>query len=89
MQTATLKIEGIRFETLAALGEKASDLGKSLEDYARELLEDNVEFGEMKSDVTLAPFRRQVEESGITDEELDELFTEARHDYQSERQERA
>ena len=55
----------------------------------RELLEDNVEFGEMKSDVTLAPFRREVEESGITDEELDKLFTEARRDYHSERQERA
>lgn len=87
VQTRTLQITGLRFETLAALGEKASDLGKSVEDYVRELLEDNVEFGEMKSDATLAPFRQQVAESGITDEELDELFVEARHDYHRERQE--
>lgn len=89
MQTATLEIKGIRFETLTALGEKASDLGKSIEDYVRELIEDDLEFGVMKSDVTLAPFRRQVEESGITDEELDKLFMDSRRDYHSERQERA
>jgi hypothetical protein len=54
----------------------------------REPIEDEVVLVEMKSDISLAPFRRQVEESGITDEELDELFMEARRDYWREPSER-
>ncbi len=38
-------------------------------------------------DEILAPFRREVAESGITDEELDALFSRARRDYARENQE--
>lgn len=39
---------------------------------------------EQTFDEILAPIRREVEESGITDEELDELFMQARRDYYRE-----
>lgn len=38
-------------------------------------------------DEILAPFRKEVAESGITDEELDALFMQARRDYAHENQE--
>lgn len=38
-------------------------------------------------DEILAPFRKEVAESGITDEELDALFMQARRDYARESQE--
>ena len=39
-------------------------------------------------DEILAPFRREVEESGITDDELDELFNEARKEVFKAKKER-
>ena len=38
-------------------------------------------------DEILAPFRKEVAESGIGDEELDELFLKARRDYARENEE--
>ncbi|MGH9842330.1 MAG: hypothetical protein ACREEM_26580 [Blastocatellia bacterium] len=38
-------------------------------------------------DEILAPFRKEVAESGITDKELDGLFMQARRDYARENQE--
>lgn len=38
-------------------------------------------------DEILAPFRKEVAESGVTDEELDALFMQARRDYARENQE--
>jgi hypothetical protein len=38
-------------------------------------------------DEILAPFRKEVADSGITDEELDALFMQARRDYARENQE--
>jgi hypothetical protein len=80
----TLEITGLRSETLKALEEKARKFGKTMEEYARGLIEEDVSSDEMTLDEALAPFRRQVEESGITDEELDELFMQARRDYYRE-----
>ena len=84
METATLEIKGLSLETLSALDEKAQAFGKSLEEYAREVIEDEAAASEPDSDVLLAPFRQQVAESGISDEELDELFMEARREYYHE-----
>lgn len=89
MQTATLEVKGLRFETLTALGEKARELGKSVEEYVRELIEDDLALSGSTFDEILAPIRKEVAESGITDEELDDLFLEARRDYWREQQERA
>ena len=73
------------------------DVGIALESKAKMSGRDSAEFVEdlvMKEvnrpslDEILAPFRRQVEESGITDEELDELFTEARKEVFKAKKER-
>jgi len=87
-QTMTLEITGLRSETLKALEEKARKFGKTMEEYARDLIEEDVSPREQTFDEILAPFRREVEESGITDEELDELFMQARRDYYREQTER-
>jgi phytoene/squalene synthetase len=84
----TLEITGLRSETLKALEEKARKFGKTMEEYARDLIEEDVSPREQTIDEILAPFRREVEESGITDEELDELFMQARRDYYREQMER-
>ena len=87
LQTGTLEITGLRVETLAALDAKARELGKTVEEYARELIEEEVAVPEMTIDEALAPFRRQVAESGITDEGLDELFMQARRECYREQKE--
>jgi len=81
VQTAILEIPGIRFETLKALDAKAQKFGKTVEEYTRDLIEQDVSSNEMTFDEILAPIRAEVEASGITDEELDELFMQARRDY--------
>lgn len=93
LQTGTIEITGLTFETLKALNDKARGSGKTAEQYARRLIEVGVSAAEtmlpeMTLDEAMAPFRRQVEESGITDDELDELFMEARRDYHRELKER-
>ncbi len=93
LQTGTLEITGLTFETLEALNDKARRSGKTAEQYARRLIEIGVSTAEtmlpeMTLDEAMAPFRRQIEESGITDEELDEMFLEARRDYHRELKER-
>ncbi|HMV87848.1 MAG TPA: hypothetical protein PLD20_30280 [Blastocatellia bacterium] len=88
-QTARLEITGIRFDTLSALTAKARAFGKTAEEYARELIEEDLHSGERTFDEILVPIRKEVEESGITDEELDELFMQARRQYYSEQQERS
>ncbi len=87
-QTTTLKITGVPIETLEALETNARASGMSVDEYACELIEKGLAAQEPTIDEILAPFRREVEESGITDEELDELFMEARRDYYREQSER-
>ncbi len=83
-QTATLKITGLLFETLQALDVKAQQSGKSVEEYARELIEEDVATPGPTFDEILAPIRQEVAESGITDDELDELFMQARRDWRAQ-----
>lgn len=88
VQTETLEIRGLGFETLRTLNEKAREAGKTVEDFARTLIEQALAPRELTFDEILAPIRKQVEESGITDDELDELFMEARRDFYREQKER-
>src|SRR2546430_17369964 len=69
----------------AALKSQATKEGKPLSDYLESLVEegsrrrDRIDLLAEKSfDEILAPFRRNVEQSGLSDEALDALFTEAR-----------
>jgi hypothetical protein len=75
---------------------QASKAGKPLADYVESLVEegsrrrDRIDLLAEKSfDEILAPFRRNVEESGLSDEALDALFTEARKEASRARKERA
>lgn len=69
----------------ASLKIKAAKEGLPLEDYVTSLVQegikrrDRIEFlAEKPFDEILAPFRRNVEDSGMVDEDLDDLFTRAR-----------
>ena len=72
-------------EVEEAVKSQANKEGKPLVDYVESLVEegsrrrDRIDLLAEKSfDEILAPFRRNVEESGLSDEALDALFTEAR-----------
>lgn len=69
--------------------------GRPLEDYVESLVEEGSKrrdrvalLAEKSFDEILAPFRRNVEESGISDEALDALFSEARKETARVRKER-
>ena len=64
---------------------QAAKEGLPLEDYVTALVQEGTKrrdridlLAEKPFDEILAPFRRNVEDSGISDEELDGLFTDAR-----------
>jgi plasmid stability protein len=59
------------------LSDRAARSGRDVESLARELLERGIN-SEPTLDEILAPFRRAVTESGVSDEELTALFEEAR-----------
>ncbi len=71
-------------ETEAKLKNRATALGYEVVDYVEKLIEEDSE--RIRSiDEIFAPLHKEVEESGITDDELDELFTQARRDYYTEK----
>ncbi len=72
-------------EVEQAVKSQATKEGKPLADYVESLVEegsrrrDRIDLLAEKSfDEILAPFRQSVEDSGMSDEALDSLFTEAR-----------
>jgi hypothetical protein len=79
----------------ASVKTQATKDGLPLEDYIRALIEEGTKrrdrinlLAEKSFDEILTPFRRNVEDSGLTDEELDGLFTGAREVYSRARKER-
>ncbi len=64
-------------ETERKLRERAAQSGRDLAEVAQELIEQSVRNGSTFAEI-LAPFRRQVTASGLSDSELDSLFEEAR-----------
>lgn len=80
----------------ASVKTQAAQEGLPLEDYVTSLVQEaamrrvRIDFLAEKSfDEILAPFRGNVEDSGIGDEELDSLFTTARKEASRVRKERA
>ena len=78
----------------SAKSQAAKD-GLPLEDYVESLVEEATRrrqridlLAEKSFDEILAPFRRNVEESGLGDEELEALFREARKEVSRARKER-
>lgn len=75
---------------------QAAKEGLPLEDYVMSLVEEGTKrrdridlLAEKPFNELLAPFRRNVEESGVSDEELDDLFAGARKEASRARKERA
>ena len=74
---------------------QAAKEGLPLEDYVTSLVQEGTKrrdridlLAEKPFDEILAPFRRNVEDSGISDEDLDGLFTGARKEASRDRKER-
>jgi hypothetical protein len=79
-----------------AVKSQATKEGKPLADYVESLVEEGSRrrdrinlLAEKSFDEILAPFRQSVEDSGISDEALDALFTEARKEASRARKEKA
>ena len=68
------------------LRERAQAIGEDVSSYAARLLEQALSTPSI--DELLAPFRRQVEESGMTDQQLDEFGEELRREVRQEQHER-
>ena len=69
-----------------ALEKRAQTSGRDSAEYVEDLVTKEVNTPSL--DEILAPFRREVEESGMTDDELDTLFTEARKEVFKAKKER-
>jgi hypothetical protein len=79
-----------------AVKTQAAKEGLPLEDYVKSLVQEAAQrrdridlLAEKSFDEILAPFRRNVEDSGMSDEQLDDLFTTARKEASRARKERA
>jgi hypothetical protein len=66
------------------LAERAARNGHDLADYVHLLIERDIQ-EPSAVDQALAPFRRQVEESGMTDDELGDFFEEVREEVWQEK----
>lgn len=88
MQSEPIQIKDLPTEKMHVLIEKARAAGTTPEEYARRLIEQGLGPTELTFDEILAPFRRQVKESGLADGELEAVFTEARKESLRERKEK-
>lgn len=80
----------------ASVKAQAAKDGLPLEDYVTSLVQEGAQrrdridlLAEKSFDEILAPIRRNFEDSGMSDEELDGLFTDARKEASRARRERA
>lgn len=73
-------------ETQRKLVERATRVGRDVESLACELIERSLN-SEPTLDDILAPFRRQVADSGMSESELTTLFEEARDEVYLDKQE--
>jgi hypothetical protein len=74
-------------DTEETLRERAKASGENIASYAARLLQEALSTPSV--DELLAPFRKQVEESGITDPQLDQLGEELRREVRQERARKA
>jgi hypothetical protein len=73
-------------ETEQKLRERAAATGRDVVELAQDLIERGVR-GQPTLDEILAPFREQVEKSGLTDEEFAKFFEEMRDEVWREKHE--
>ena len=77
MSLQTIQIE-VQQETARLLLEKAAARDLSLDEYLHTIAESDLPPRMKTLDEILAPFRAEVEAKGYSEDDLDELFTEAR-----------
>lgn len=75
MQTTQIEVGQ---ETARLLAEKAAEHKLTLDEYLRAMVEKDHVPGLRTIEEILAPFRAEVEAKGYSEDQLDELFTEAR-----------
>ena len=84
MKTASIQISGLRRQTIASLTSQARAQGLSVEVYVKEIIEAEMSISDMARrktiDEVFAPAQQQFRESGVSEEELDQLVDAARHD---------
>jgi hypothetical protein len=77
MSTERIEITGLPSGTRAAIDELSRSKGKSADEYLRILIEAEL-LSERSFREILAPIRQSFRESGLTEEQLDALFEDAR-----------
>lgn len=82
-QTETIEITGLPEGTREAIKELSQSKGKSSEEYLRTLIEAEVLSQQTFAEI-LAPIREGFRKSGMTEEQLDALFEEARRNVHQE-----
>ncbi|MEP7341116.1 MAG: hypothetical protein ABI977_25525 [Acidobacteriota bacterium] len=85
LQAETIEVTGLPLGTITALEQIGRRKGKSAEELLREMIEVEI-LATQPFDVILASIRHGFQENGMTEEELDALFEEAREEVYRERQ---
>ena len=78
----SIVIKNIPADSLRLLDQRVVQKGGDRAGYAREILLKELHSPTLEE--ILAPFRKEVEENGITDQELDSLFEKARQEVYDE-----
>jgi hypothetical protein len=84
-QTETIEITGLPQGTREAIRELSQSKGKSTDEYLRTLIEAELLSQQSFAEI-LAPIREGFRKSGMTEEQLDALFAEARQKVHQEEQ---
>ena len=84
MLTDTIEVSGLSEAVVEAVSERAKEISATTEDYVRYLIEENVA-SPLNARMLYAPVREQIKASGISDDELDALFEEAREEVYREK----
>ena len=82
METTTVTISFPK-DVGIVLEKRAEASGQDVETYIKNIVETQAK--KLTLDETLAPIRQAVEKSGLSDEELDDVFRQARREVASER----
>lgn len=85
METTTVTIR-LPKDVGVVLGKRAEASGQDVETYIKNIVETQAK--KMTLDETLAPIRQAVENSGLTEDVLDDIFRQARKEVSGERKER-
>lgn len=84
MLTDTIQITGLPPSVIEAVEKRANEIGTTAEKYVRYLIEEDLA-STLSMRGLFAPVREQIRESGISEDELDELLEEAKEEVYREK----